>query len=139
MSNIRAYDESYPPSVWGGGEPVVPTLLSVTPNSGPVGSVVTVTGTNLMSVFAWVFNPGGWNSYPSASTDTEATMTVPGVAIGPATISASYANGMEDANSIPFTVTATGTRSGRKATMSDTPTPEPEPEPDTPPEEEPEA
>ncbi|MBC7446705.1 MAG: IPT/TIG domain-containing protein, partial [Hymenobacteraceae bacterium] len=56
---------------------VRPTLTSFTPTSGPVGTVVTITGTNLAEVTAVTFSGLAATSFQVNATGTELTATVP--------------------------------------------------------------
>jgi len=84
-----------------------PTITSFTPESGPVGTSVTITGTNFdttplnNTVFV-----GGVKAIVTAAAATELTITIPqGTTYTPITV---LANGLMASSSKPFIVTFTG-------------------------------
>jgi len=114
------YDESYPPSLWGGGPTPLPDphIDSIDPVSGVVGVAVTVTitGTN--------FVPGSVVEADQAALPTvyvnATTLTVSGTPLTPGTATLTVRNpNDEESNGVVFTVTAvagaTLTAKARKA------------------------
>jgi hypothetical protein len=94
------------------------TLMGFTPTAGPVGSTVTLFGTDLSGTTAVNFN--GRTAFFKAESDTQVTALVPaGARSGPITITSS---GSTATSAIPFTVTPTPTPTPSK---SRTPSPTP--------------
>jgi hypothetical protein len=62
------------------GSSTVPTISSFTPNSGPVGTTITITGTQFTGVNAIYFS-GGVSATPTDVTATSATVVVPSGAV----------------------------------------------------------
>jgi len=92
-----------------------PTITSFTPTSGPVGTNVTITGTNLTGVTAVKFN--GTTATFTTSTATSVTATVPtGATTGKITVTTS---GGTATSATDFTVTTgpTVTKHGRSVTL----------------------
>jgi uncharacterized protein (TIGR03437 family) len=86
-----------------------PTVTNITPTSGPVGTNVTITGTNFTDVTGVKFGGNVTAAY-TVNSDTQITTTVPNGAItGPITISKS---GCSDVQTAPFTVITCPTVSG---------------------------
>jgi hypothetical protein len=83
--------------------PAVPTISSFSPVSGPVGTVVTVTGTNLDQATVVAFNQGGTVSF-TVSSPTSLKATVPS---GSQTGAFSLNNG-QAVSAQPFTVASKG-------------------------------
>jgi hypothetical protein len=82
--------------------PAAPDLSSVTPSSGPVGSRVTIAGTDLGGATAVAF--GGADAGFSVTSDSELSATVPaGARTGPITVTAP---GGTAVSAFTFTVTA---------------------------------
>jgi gliding motility-associated-like protein len=90
------------------GAPSLPTIISFTPSSGPVGTTVTITGTNFSTTPAnntVQFN--GTTAVASASTATSITTTVPaGATTGKITVTV---GGNTATSATNFTVTIPGT------------------------------
>ncbi len=79
-----------------------PTITSFTPTSGPVGTVVSITGTNLTGLTGVSFNGTAATTF-SASSATAATATVPtGATTGTITVSTASGSGTSGSS---FTVT----------------------------------
>ena len=104
----RYYDESYPPSLWGGGTPGVPDphIDSLAPNSGSAAAgpiAVTVTGTN--------FEAGSVVEVDQAALATTfVSATSLTTSYDPATVGTKLFTvrnpNEEESNSVPFTVAA---------------------------------
>ena len=89
----------------GGGTVAKPTLTSVVPSSGPVGTVVALTGTNLANQVSVTFG-GVVGTVASSGSSTSMTATVPvGAVTGPVIVTT-----LAGTNASPptFTVTTTG-------------------------------
>ena len=89
--------------------PLPPTISSFTPTSGPIGTAVTITGTNFSTTAAnnivWF---GAVQATATASTATQLTVTVPtGATYQPITVTV---NGLTAYTSAPFSVTFPSTR-----------------------------
>ena len=104
---IEAYSQAFTFTGWEGGStagggPQPPTITSFAPTGGPVGTSVTITGTNFTGAMAVTFN--GVNANFAASSDTAIQATVPA---GATTGLVSVTTPVGTANSSsPFTVTA---------------------------------
>ena len=91
-------------------QPGSPNLASISPDSGPVGSTVTLTGSNFGSVAGSVYFNQGGNQYVSGCsdwTDESAQATVPS-SLSPGSVSVAvytYTTGLTS-NSLTFTVTS---------------------------------
>lgn len=80
--------------------PAMPAITSVTPNSGSVGTVVTIAGTGLGGASVTI---GGIAATVTSNTSTQIITTVPATAVvGPGTFTVTTGGGN---TSIPFTVT----------------------------------
>ena len=81
-----------------------PSIASFSPISGPVGQVITLTGTNFSSTAsANRVNFGGTTAVPNSSTSTQIVVPVPtGAATGPITVTVA---GLTGSSATPFTVT----------------------------------
>ena len=83
---------SGPASLWGYNLTIVaapPKITSIAPQSGPIGSTLTINGTNLGGATLVTFT-GGSTAVPTATTSTTATVVVPAAAqSGPVTITTS--------------------------------------------------
>jgi hypothetical protein len=92
----------FPSCTNGGGTP--PTVTSFTPTSGPVGTNVSITGTNFTGATAVTFN--GTNSSYTVNSDTSINATVPsGATTGPIAVTNSSGTGQSSSS---FTVTGGG-------------------------------
>jgi hypothetical protein len=66
-----------------------PTITGIAPTSGPTGTSVTVTGTNLTDATGFAFNGTATTGFTTPTSDLTATVTVPGGATtGPVSVSA---------------------------------------------------
>jgi hypothetical protein len=66
-----------------------PTITGIAPTSGPTGTSVTVTGTNLTDATGFAFNGTATTGFTTPTADLTATVTVPGGATtGPVSVSA---------------------------------------------------
>ena len=85
----------------------VPTITSFSPQSGPIGTSVTITGTNFDSALANnIVYFGATKATVTAATTTQLTVTVPsGATYQPITVTA---NGLTAYSSAPFIVTFPG-------------------------------
>ncbi|NOT61195.1 MAG: hypothetical protein HOP19_13330 [Acidobacteria bacterium] len=85
--------------------PVCPTVTGIAPSSGAVGSVVTITGTNLSNVTSVKFS-NNVTATITGNTATQVTVMVPAGAVnGPITVSKT---GCTDVQTPVFTVGCTG-------------------------------
>ncbi|AYL96470.1 MBG domain-containing protein [Mucilaginibacter celer] len=93
----RNYEISYVQGYLSLGASAPPTITSFSPASGPVGTLVTITGTNLD--FASSFKVGGFNGIVVSATSTQVIgMIYPGMASGAVSV-----------NTLAGSATATGT------------------------------
>ncbi len=91
-----------------------PSITSFTPTSGPVGTTVTITGTNLTGVTAVKFN--GTTAVFTTSTATSVTATVPsGATTGKITVTTP---GGTATSATDFTVGSTVTKHHRSVTLN---------------------
>jgi hypothetical protein len=81
-------------------QPGAPSISSLSPSHGPVGTVVTITGSNLTGTTAVSFD--GVSASFANVTATSLTATVPNVAAGTASGAVTTASGTS--NGLPFTV-----------------------------------
>ncbi len=89
---------------YGSGGPQAPTVTSFTPTSGPIGTSVSITGTNFTGVTGVTFNGVSASFTPNTSTNLSAT--VPGGAsTGPIAVTTGNGTGTSSTN---FTVTGGG-------------------------------
>lgn len=102
MSDVRYYDESYPPEIL-----VVPNVVSIAPASAVVGGpdiTLTVTGSNLSAHSVILFN-GGPEKTTFVPPDKVTTTVKPSTASGPGTVPVQVRNGVQVSNSEDFTFT----------------------------------
>lgn len=83
--------------------PPAPTLTSLTPTSGPIGTTVTLAGTGFVPGMSIQF--GAATAAPTTSTATSATALVPAT-LPAGTVNVSVRVGMQTSGSRSFTVTA---------------------------------
>src|SRR5207247_2252347 len=93
---------------------VAPTITSFTPSSGPVGTSVTIGGTNFMGATAVTFN--GSTAAFTVTSDTAIQTTVPaGATTGPLSVTTPAGTALSASNftlTVPLTVTKTGLIAG---------------------------
>ncbi|PYU56679.1 MAG: hypothetical protein DMG55_22950 [Acidobacteria bacterium] len=93
---------------------VAPTITSFTPSSGPVGTSVTIGGTNFMGATAVTFN--GSAAAFTVTSDTAIQTTVPaGATTGPLSVTTPAGTALSASNftlTVPLTVTKTGLIAG---------------------------
>src|SRR5438093_234326 len=93
---------------------VAPTITTFTPESGPVGTSVTIGGTNFMGATAVTFN-GSAASF-TVTSDTAIQTTVPaGATTGPLSVTTPAGTALSASNftlTVPLTVTKTGLIAG---------------------------
>lgn len=91
----------------------VPVLTSISPNSGPVGTAVTLTGTSFVGTTGISFN-GTLAQTFAVTNATTATATVPaGATSGPVTLTTAS----DPSNGLPFTVAGTSTGTAPTITL----------------------
>src|SRR5438552_2696227 len=102
---------------------VAPTITTFAPESGPVGSSVTIGGTNFMGTTAVTFN--GSAATFTVTSDTAIQTTVPaGASTGPLSVTTPAGTALSASNftlTIPLTVTKTGLFAGAGDTVTSSP------------------
>jgi hypothetical protein len=117
----RYYDESYPPSLWGGGGPTLPDphITTLAPNSGSAAAgpiAITVTGTNFEATsVVEVDQVALATTFVSA---TSLTTSYDPATAGTKLFTVRNVND-EESNSVPFTVAAEVEEDQPEATETD--------------------
>jgi|GEM_PF-790024 len=97
---------TYTVNLTGNGTTPTPTISSLNPSSGPVGTTVVITGTNLTGASSVKFNGTAATSF-TVNSATQITATVPaGATTGPVSVTTSVGTGSSPGNFtvVPFTV-----------------------------------
>ncbi|WP_169798380.1 IPT/TIG domain-containing protein, partial [Sphingomonas soli] len=90
----------------GNGFVVVPTVTSISPNSGPVSQVVTVSGTGFSTTPGNnIVSFGGSAGTVTAASSTSLTVTAPGAGVGPVSVTVTV-NGQTSTSSATYTFIA---------------------------------
>jgi len=107
-------DNNYQGAAWVyNGLVPAPAITSFTPSSGPVGSLVTITGTNLSSPTA--LSIGGVSAIPISNTGTSfVAMVMPGAVTGTVSVTTENGTGASSSNFTVVTSLPPNTQQGNK-------------------------
>jgi hypothetical protein len=138
---LDTYDNSYPPSILGGGggSPTDPHIDTVVPNSFPVTTttIITITGRNFS--IESVIEIDQLAVVGQANTEEEMIYNVVSGSLGVGTHQVTVRNiDDQESNSVPIVVTATVVEDEPEPETESEPEPQPEPEPEPQPEPDPE-